>query len=411
VLPGIDSGEDAVMIFDPVQLCGPRVRLDPLSVDHASGLLAAADDDQVFEWLAYDRPTTIEQMHRWVQRALDQVPHRLPFVVITGGQIAGTTSYWYPNPITQQVHIDSAWLGRAWWGKQINTELKYLMLAHAFDDRGCAKVVLRTNPHNLRSQRAMEKHGAHRDGLLRRDLRLPDGTWRDSVYYSFLREEWPAVDNLLQSQFSTQNGTARCPDREIRRQGLPAMTGFCFPLKDMNWLAYQNDPDLQGEDDGEPGRGGWGVWRSRTHRHLGIDLRITIGHEVVAVEDGLAEYRSATVNAGSGAWNTAGHRVRLTGVSGAGYQYFHLGTSNACTADAFPAGVHCGDVVPVKTGQILGFAGYTGGSVATGRAIPPQAAHLHFQYHPGGIDGADANPIRLFEQIFTHHNGQLNHRC
>ncbi|WP_412075766.1 M23 family metallopeptidase [Streptomyces xanthophaeus] len=167
----------------------------------------------------------------------------------------------------------------------------------------------------------------------------------------------------------------------------------------MAWSAYAGDRDLIGEDDGETGRGGWHFRRGPNHVHRGIDLRSAVGHEVVAVEDGIAEYRSATVLPGVRGWNAAGHRVRLSGRSGAGYQYFHLGSHMASTVDAFPPGVRSGDVHAVRAGEVLGYAGHTGGSVATGLLIPASAVHLHFQYHPWGVDGEDRNPARLFERM------------
>ena len=119
------------------------------------------------------------------------------------------------------------------------------------------------------------------------------------------------------------------------------------------------------------------------------------------MEDGVAEYRGALVNPGRGGFNCAGNRVRLAGRSGAGYQYFHLGTSNHSTAEGFPAGIRSGDVIEVRVGDTLGYLGHSGGSAATGRLLPARASHLHFQFHPDGLDGQDANPARLFELILA----------
>jgi murein DD-endopeptidase MepM/ murein hydrolase activator NlpD len=172
---------------------------------------------------------------------------------------------------------------------------------------------------------------------------------------------------------------------------------YRFPLEAADWSLYRGDAILIGADDGEPGRGGWNYARGAGHMHQGIDLRAAIGHPVVAVEDGIAEYRSADVGVAAGRWNSAGHRVRLRGRSGAGYQYFHLGISHLSIAQAFPPGISSGDVISVRAGQVLGFLGHTGGSVATRTPVPASAAHLHFQFHPLGIDLLDANPARLFE--------------
>jgi RimJ/RimL family protein N-acetyltransferase len=128
-------------------------------------------------------------MRTWIARARG-TPQRQPYAIVTGRGVAGTTSYWYPDPVRGQIEIGSTWLGRPWWGTGVNAEAKRLMLAHAFGVLGFAKVAFRTDAANTRSQRALEKLGARRDGLVRRDWPLPDGTWRDSVYYSILRTEW-----------------------------------------------------------------------------------------------------------------------------------------------------------------------------------------------------------------------------
>jgi murein DD-endopeptidase MepM/ murein hydrolase activator NlpD len=172
-----------------------------------------------------------------------------------------------------------------------------------------------------------------------------------------------------------------------------------FPLQGRSWRDYHSDPNLRGADDGEPGELGWHFPRSATHLHQGIDLAADIGHPVLAVKDGWAEYRSASVNGGVRGWNCAGNRVILTTESGDAFWYFHLGSSHENTTDAFPGGIQCGATVRVMYGDIIGYVGYTGGSIATGRRIPPQSAHLHFEYHPAGLNGSGANPARFFELI------------
>lgn len=172
-------------------LTGPRLRLEPLAPSHAAGLLAAADEE-VFAHLPYPRPLTVQQMSDWIRNALDQ-DQRQPYAIVTGQGVAGTTSYWYADPVRGQIEVGSTWLGRAWWGTGVNAEAEHLMFAHAFEVLGFAKVAFRTDAANLRSQRALARLGAHRDGLVLRDWPRPDGTWRDSVYYSVLRSEWPQL--------------------------------------------------------------------------------------------------------------------------------------------------------------------------------------------------------------------------
>jgi hypothetical protein len=174
--------------------------------------------------------------------------------------------------------------------------------------------------------------------------------------------------------------------------------GRVFPLADLTWSNFAGRGELRGADDGPPGRGGWRYPRGTDHLHRGVDLKAPNGHPVVAVEDGTARYRSAPVGSRPGAVNMAGHRVCLLGTSGAAYFYFHLGTDADNAVDAFPQGIRCGDVVAVRAGTAIGFVGHTGGSIATGRPMPAASAHLHFEHRPDGPDGADVNPVRMFER-------------
>ncbi|MGL4175620.1 MAG: M23 family metallopeptidase [Dermatophilaceae bacterium] len=172
-----------------------------------------------------------------------------------------------------------------------------------------------------------------------------------------------------------------------------------FPLAGLDWNAFREDPILRGADDGPPGRGGWHHRRGDLHVHRGIDLKAPIGSPLVAIENGVADFRDCRFSPGRSGRNTAGHRVRLLGQSGAMYLYCHLGTDSDDPGDAFPAGIRPGDLLAVQAGQVLGQLGHTGGSLASGCAIPPQAAHLHFQFHPNGLEALDVNPVRLFERI------------
>jgi RimJ/RimL family protein N-acetyltransferase len=175
---------------EPSPLIGARLRLEPLTAEYAPGLLAAADEP-VFAHLPYVRPASLEEMRAWIHNALD-CPQRSPYAIVTEQGVAGTSSYWYADPVRGQVEIGSTWIGSPWWGTGVNAEAKHLMIAHAFDVLGFAKVAFRTDPANVRSQRALEKLGAHRDGIVERDWPRPDGTWRPSVHYSILRTDRPS---------------------------------------------------------------------------------------------------------------------------------------------------------------------------------------------------------------------------
>ncbi|WP_288434935.1 GNAT family protein, partial [uncultured Deinococcus sp.] len=115
---------------------------------------------------------------------------------------AGSTRYGEMRPAHAGLEIGWTWLHPRWHGSGINRRMKLLLLEHAFGDLGMERVQLKTDHMNLRSQRAIEKLGATREGVLRRHLRRPDGTWRDTVMYSLLREEWLQAQARLRATTS-----------------------------------------------------------------------------------------------------------------------------------------------------------------------------------------------------------------
>lgn len=195
--------DDKMKALRPVTLVGPSIRLEPLSDHHLPGLLSVAADPQVFTWLPVRRPTTPGELRDLIADFFEGQERRQPFAVLMAdGQVAGTTSYWDIEPSQDQVEIGATWLRRSSWGTGVNTEAKYLLLCHAFDDLGAAKVVLRTDERNLRSRRAIEKLGARLDREVPRDMRRPDGTWRTSLYYCLERGSWPAAQRALLGRIS-----------------------------------------------------------------------------------------------------------------------------------------------------------------------------------------------------------------
>ncbi|AFD26448.1 GNAT family N-acetyltransferase [Deinococcus gobiensis] len=129
-------------------------------------------------------------------------PGQQPFVIEVGGELAGSTRYGEMRPAHAGLEIGWTWLHPRWHGSGINRRMKLLLLEHAFGDLGMERVQLKTDHMNLRSQRAIEKLGATREGVLRRHLRRPDGTWRDTVMYSLLREEWLQAQARLRATTS-----------------------------------------------------------------------------------------------------------------------------------------------------------------------------------------------------------------
>lgn len=187
--------------MEPVQLSGDLVAIEPLGAEHAAGLLAAAEAEEVFAWLPYPRPADLEQAKEWIEDALTdrRADRRLPFAILSAADrsVIGSTSFWDFDANNAHVEIGSTWLSRDSWGTGRNAEAKLLLMAHAFETLGLERVAFRTDILNERSQRAIERLGATREGVHRHEMRRRDGSWRDSVHYSILHSEWPTAKDCL----------------------------------------------------------------------------------------------------------------------------------------------------------------------------------------------------------------------
>lgn len=184
----------------PISLEGHGVRLEPLTAAHAEGLSAAASDGALWDlWFtSVPRP---EESATYIADALAGARDgtMLPWAVreLTSGAIVGSTRFHDIIARADRVEIGYTWYARTWQRSQVNTACKLLLLSHAFDSLGCAVVGFRTDNFNFASQRAIERLGAKRDGVLRHHQPRRDGTVRDSVMYSILRDEWPDVRRHL----------------------------------------------------------------------------------------------------------------------------------------------------------------------------------------------------------------------
>ncbi|GAA1740146.1 GNAT family protein [Aeromicrobium alkaliterrae] len=180
-------------------LRGDRATLVPLLPEHADGLLAAADSDEVFRWLPVRRPADAGQMRALVGEILGREPVQLTWTqtLTATGEIAGCTSFYDIDPVQRSVAIGWTWIGQRFWRTGLNRDAKLLMMSRAFDDLGCVRVVWHTDLRNERSQAAIERLGATREGVLRKHKRRPDGSWRDTVTYAMLDTEWPAARQAL----------------------------------------------------------------------------------------------------------------------------------------------------------------------------------------------------------------------
>lgn len=178
----------------PVTLEGDAVRLEPLTLAHVPDLfLAAGDDEEVWRWLPISTPRTEDELARTAERLIDD-PEHVPFAVILQetGRAVGWTTYIATPGYADSIEIGWTWYGRAVWRSAVNTACKILLIDYAFDKLGVNRVQLKTDNLNTRSQAAIQRIGGLHEGVLRRQRRRPDGTWRDTVYFSILDDEWPA---------------------------------------------------------------------------------------------------------------------------------------------------------------------------------------------------------------------------
>lgn len=183
----------------PLVLSGDKLRLEPLSQDHAQGLYnrgrAAAD------WAYMPRSCFIDlaDTRQWIDEAL-QAPAQLSFAIVESGKnkAVGSTRYLNIRPEHRSLEIGWTWLGQEWQRTGVNTQVKLLLLSHAFERLGCVRVEFKTDARNARSQRALERMGATREGVLRNHMIVQGDYVRDSVYFSVIDQDWLEVKERLQ---------------------------------------------------------------------------------------------------------------------------------------------------------------------------------------------------------------------
>ncbi len=187
----------------PVVLQGHGLRLEPLTMEHEPGLRAAAADGELWNLRVTSVPRP-EDTAAYIAQALDMQARgeRLPWAVVdaASGRVIGCTSYHDLIPAVRRVEIGWTWYARSVQRSHVNTAAKLLLMAHAFDTLGCTVVGWRTDILNLASQRAIERLGALKDGVLRSHALRRDGSIRDTVMYSLLASEWPEVRARLSAR-------------------------------------------------------------------------------------------------------------------------------------------------------------------------------------------------------------------
>ncbi|WP_440767247.1 GNAT family N-acetyltransferase [Natronorubrum sp. DTA7] len=191
------------MDIDPVTLEAETIRLEPLSVDdHLTDLQTNGSQSVIFRWFGEDISDP-EAMCDWVEAAVEDRTNgrALPFVTVSRetGEAIGSTRFGTIQPDHRSVEIGWTWLTPDHWQTAANTEAKYLMLEHAFEEWDCVRVEFKTDSRNRRSRAAIERLGATQEGIHRQHRHTHQGL-RDSVYFSILDTEWPVVKRRLREK-------------------------------------------------------------------------------------------------------------------------------------------------------------------------------------------------------------------
>jgi RimJ/RimL family protein N-acetyltransferase len=202
-----------MMTIEPVTLTGSLVRLEPLRMAHADELFEASRDPDIWTHLTMRQPRSRTDMEQLIAADLrdQQVGERLPFALVSLqlGHVVGQTGYHNVLVHDYGLEIGVTWLAPAMQGTGVNTESKYLLLRHAFEVMRAIRVQFRTRTANVTSQRAIERLGAMKEGVLRNSFILPDGSSGDRIIYSLIEREWPAVKARLESVMATQERSVR----------------------------------------------------------------------------------------------------------------------------------------------------------------------------------------------------------
>ncbi len=191
---------------EPVTLTGRYARLEPMTEAHVPALAQIGVGQDFWHFMLYGDMHTEADMRAWVSDILSRVQKGTdqPFVVVdlASGRVAGATRYLNIMPKDRGLEIGGTWYGAEFQRTAVNTECKYLLLRHAFETLGAIRVQLKTDSRNVRSQRAIERLGAVKEGTLRNHMILPDGFIRHSVFYSILDSEWDGVKKNLETMMA-----------------------------------------------------------------------------------------------------------------------------------------------------------------------------------------------------------------
>lgn len=194
------------MQLRPVTLAGRHVRLEPIAEHHVADLVRHAADPEIWTHFGGPKLDTVEALRARIeaQQGERERGQAITFAIVplATGEATGTTTYFDVSVPDRRLEIGSTWLGRSVWRTAVNTECKRLLLGHAFEVLDCLRVQLKTDILNARSQTAIARLGAVREGVLRAHMRRRDGTQRDTVMYSIIAGEWPTVKARLEAMLA-----------------------------------------------------------------------------------------------------------------------------------------------------------------------------------------------------------------
>ena len=197
----------ALIGVGPLTLQGKVVRLEPLQAEHAQPFWDVAKNDleDIFRWIPYTMQTP-DDFQKMIDKAFQEQERGESLVFATAeqrsGQVIGSTRFMNIDRVNRRVEIGSTWIAPAWQRTAVNTEAKFLMLRHAFEEWKCIRVELKTDALNQKSRNAILRIGAKEEGTLRRHVITWTGRVRDTVYFSILDHEWPEVKVRLESKLS-----------------------------------------------------------------------------------------------------------------------------------------------------------------------------------------------------------------
>ena len=201
-------------VIEPVTLVGSTIRLEPLSLDHFEGLVEIGLDPELWRWIGFPVRTR-DDLRRYIEDALRdrEAGRAMPFatVLLDGSRPIGSTRYGNVDLFNRRVEIGWTWVARPWQRSSVNTEAKLLLLGHAFERLGCNRVEFKTDSLNEQSRGALLGIGAKEEGILRNHMVTESGRLRHSVYYSVIRDEWPAVRDGLRARLERYAGAEGAP--------------------------------------------------------------------------------------------------------------------------------------------------------------------------------------------------------